>query len=194
MTPQQGVSTIWWGKKESRGWVIAFPHIADVIWKGVLHPPKNGVGSKWEELSAKSWPYSFLSRATSPSLSSQVSSPLCPPSNRVQGEWLRMGFSALALYEDACLSSRLLSLLVDRIPTNFHSHMLYGHLFPTLVLWAGEPSMGLRPHGNLCLCNIPPESQSSPFEAGPALFASTLSYQSWQYFFSKPLVIRLLFS
>lgn len=33
--------------------------------------------------------------------------------------------------------------LEDRIPDDFHSEMLCGHLFPALVLWAGEPGVGL---------------------------------------------------
>lgn len=36
--------------------------------------------------------------------------------------------------------------LADRIPSDFHSQMICECLFQSLVLWAGDPGMGLRPH------------------------------------------------
>ena len=80
--------------------------------------------------------------------------------------------------------------LVNRIPAVFHSQILCGHLFLGLMLWAGDPSLGLRPHtsqrGTPCswdICRLlPPFSHFCP------------SYQSWCGFFCKSLAIRLLFS
>lgn len=46
---------------------------------------------------------------------------------------------ALRFLTDSCLS------LVDEIPTDFHSQISYGLLFLTLVLWAWEPRIQLRP-------------------------------------------------
>lgn len=46
----------------------------------------------------------------------------------------------LGLLQIPCVS------LVDIILLDFHSLMVYAHLFPDLVLWAGETIMGLRPH------------------------------------------------
>ena len=37
-------------------------------------------------------------------------------------------------------------LLVDWIQTDFHHQMLWGLLFPPLLLWVGDPCTGLRPH------------------------------------------------
>lgn len=39
---------------------------------------------------------------------------------------------------NCCLS------LVVRIATDFHSHILFGLVFLAQVLWAGDPTMGLR--------------------------------------------------
>ena len=64
--------------------------------------------------------------------------------------------------------------LADKIPSDFHSQMLCGCLFPALVLWDGESSMELRLHasqGDLCSWGIPPEFQPPPMGAGPALLA-----------------------
>lgn len=37
LTPQQGMSFVWWGERESRGKAIDSPHAA-VLWREVLHP------------------------------------------------------------------------------------------------------------------------------------------------------------
>ena len=87
--------------------------------------------------------------------------------------------------------------LKDRNPTAFHNQMLCGYLFPALVLWTGEPSLGFRPH----------TYQGEPFPAAEIplqdlsyclwkqhqpLLHFHPSYQSQCGFFCKSLVIRLL--
>ena len=60
----------------------------------------------------------------------------------------------------------------------------------------GSLARGRNPillRGNLCSCDIPPESQPPPMRAGPALFVSP-PFQSLFGFFCKSLVIRLLFN
>lgn len=60
--------------------------------------------------------------------------------------------------------------------------MLWGLLFPALVLGVGKPGVGLRPPslfiGNLCNQNIHPDSQLSHVDVGPAHLVSLSTYQS----------------
>lgn len=87
----------------------------------------------------------FISLSPEPSLSLGDSNLLHPPSTRAQGEWLRTRFVHWAFEKvPVSLADSHLSL-ADRF-NNFHSHMLYGHLFPAVTLWLGEPRLGLRPH------------------------------------------------
>ena len=88
--------------------------------------------------------FNSLPRATNPYL--QYSSLLSLPSTGAQisgckQNFVHWPFKRLPVsLTDSCLS------LVDRNPAAFHSQMLYGHLFPALVLWVGEPSLGVRFH------------------------------------------------
>ena len=92
--------------------------------------------------------FSSIPRATNPSLSLCDSSPLCTPHlepsvsvyecDFVHGPFNRVPVSLA----DASLSQ------ADRIPADFHRQMSYASLFQALVLWAGEPSLGLRSHSS----------------------------------------------
>ena len=85
--------------------------------------------------------------------------------------------------------------LVERIPADFHSQMLCGHLFPVLVLWAGEPSTGLR--RKLCLEISLWNLSHQLWELGQPFSHLHTSYQygtEGYGSFCKSLVIRFLFS
>ena len=73
--------------------------------------------------------------------------------------------------------------LVDRIPTDFHSQMLCGH-FLAVVLWAGEPTVGLRfhvPQGGLWQLRYLSRFSTTHKGVGAALFAplSFLPVSMW---------------
>ena len=69
---------------------------------------------------------SSLIKATSHSVFSSVSSPLCPPFARDQGKWLQVKIYVLAIEKPLCISSYL--FLVERNPVTFHNWMLSGYL------------------------------------------------------------------
>lgn len=82
---------------------MAFPQ-ADTARREVLHARKTAfvVGERDQHGDPDGCPLTSLPRTTNPSPSSHDSSPLFPPRAGAQGEWLQMGFCALA-----CFSSRL---------------------------------------------------------------------------------------
>lgn len=67
----------------------------------------------------------------------------------------------------------------DGIPVDFHSQMLWGRLFLTLVLRAAELGVELGPfalHGGPLQPKYPPNSQLPYLSVGLAHFMSPLSY------------------
>ena len=93
-------------------------------------------------------------------------SALCLPEPRVSGCEHWPFKRALVSLPDFCV------FLEDRNLTNLHSHMLCGHLFVALVLWAGSMAWGWGPcfSGNPCSWDIPLETQLLPGGGGPAYF------------------------
>lgn len=88
-----------------------------------------------------SCPFRSLPRATSLNPSSCNSTVL---HSLPAGSWDEFG---ALVFERAPMSLADSHLsLVDRILTDFYSHMLCRYLFPALVLWIGEPHRELRPH------------------------------------------------
>ena len=87
--------------------------------------------------------------------------------------------------------------LVERIPADFHSQMLCGHLFPALVFWAREPGLGFRFYtSQMEPLQIRYLSESQPLPVGVGHPFSHLhpSYQFQSGIFHTSLVIRLLLS
>ena len=76
-----------------------------------------------------------------------------------------------------CLQQTQLNL-ADRIPADFQSQILWGHLFLALVLWSGEPGLGLRPHdsqGDLQQLRHPARILAVTYRSGATLFPSPSS-------------------
>lgn len=87
--------------------------------------------------------------------------------------------------ESTWISSQLRLSWTNKISADFHSQILYGHLFTFLVLWAAVPGIGLRPHvpqgGPWTLKYILPDSQLAHVGVGPARFASLPFLQAWMW-------------
>ena len=92
-TQQPSVSSTGWGRVIPVGRAIAFPQ-ADVTWRGVLCLRKmvSAVWGMTQHRDAGGCSFSSLPRATNPSLSSSMSSPLCPPSAAPQSIWLQVKY------------------------------------------------------------------------------------------------------
>ena len=130
-TPQQGLSSTGWGKRDSCRWGYCFPPGWCYMERRAL-PEKDGFFSMGDDWAQGYWWLTFhLSpRATNPRLSSHGSIPLFPPSTGAQGKWLQTKFCVLALYKCVCISSHL--CLTDRNCAVFHSRTLRGYPF-----WSG---------------------------------------------------------
>lgn len=138
---------------------IVFPH-ADVVWEEcstqeILHL-QCGRGTKHQN--PVICPFNSVPKTTKLSLSSYNSNTLYPPSFGSQGDGCKWNFvswsfkRAPGFLADSCL------FMEDRIPTDFQRQTLFGCFFLALVLWAGEPYLGLRLQlfrWNLCSWDIP---------------------------------------
>ena len=145
------MSSVGQGNRESRGWGYCLP-AGWCCMEGGIQLRKYGIwwqfGRGTQHSDPSSCPFSSYPGATPPSLSSPNSSslqstlPLQEP--RVSCHERDSVHSPFKIIPWFLTGSRL--CLMDRIPTDFYSQILWGLLFPALVFWAGEPSMGLTPH------------------------------------------------
>ena len=95
-TQQPGLSSTGWGKRDSWAWGCCFPSGWCPLEESA-RPEKDGlvVWGMTQPRDPGGCSFSSLPRATSPILSTWISSPLCPPSARSQGKCLQMTFYAL---------------------------------------------------------------------------------------------------
>lgn len=92
-------------------------------------------------------PTTSILYASHPRHSSDYSSPHRPLSTKAQGEWLRTKIVYFSPFlKSGFKSGRFHLSLVDRNPTAFHHWMLHEQLPLVLEFWAGEHSLGSRPH------------------------------------------------
>ena len=113
--------------------------------------------------------FSSFPTPTSPRLPLSSSNPLWPPYARTQGKWLQMNF--------VCWPFKKLSVSLAVSPTQTEALLLfragcYMGFFLALLLYAGEPSLGFKPHtsqGVPVHWNVPVVPQLQTVGAQPAL-------------------------
>lgn len=125
-----------WGLKV-RKIVIASPQV-DAKWKAVLDPGKiASVRSVGEELGSP------FTASIQPNLSLYGSSPMSHHhSSRAQVSVCKRNFMGWPFNRVPRFPAVPNFTLAYGIPNDFHSQMLYGLLFPALLLWAGETVWG----------------------------------------------------
>ena len=123
--------------------------------------------------------FSSLPRATKPRLSSNSSSPLCPPTDKAQGKWLQTNFLCWPFKRLSVSSKGSLNhlSLMDRNPAAFHSCMLFAFLSWFWWCRLGSSAWGLDPtlrgiplSAEISLCNFSchPWEHSQSSHASPA--------------------------
>lgn len=86
---------------------------------------------------------------------------------------------------------------VDRVPVDFHCQMLYGCLFPALILWDGDPRVELRLHSpqrRLLQPRYPSGFSAAACGCRGQPFLCLCPYQSLCDYFCKSLIIIFMFS
>ena len=209
----------WWEVSEKQQWHLPYFHLhLPAVWKesstkqqwqvlGILPVPIHCVREEPNTGSMAPANSSIIGKAAPSALVLKSDNSFSPLVSLVVFELLFLHWNleqvfvsewacVQALYGDACLYSCPPAHL-DEFPAAFHSQMLWGLLFPAMVFWAKEPSMGLGPI-NSYWRPLRPRYFSQFFTTTvgviPAILHLHPFHQSWHVFFLISLVTGLLCS